>query len=130
MGFFPSYGCVNTTVWMQHMDTNKMHGKKKLDGNYTRMLCIVLNKSWKQHPTKEQLNGHLPLISKIIILRQTRHARHCWRTRVELMSDIILWTPIHRCSRVDRPARTYISFVWTLDVIWKDLSEAMGDRDW
>ena len=27
----------------------------KLDGNYTRMLCVVLKKAWKQHPTKKQL---------------------------------------------------------------------------
>ena len=24
------------------------------------MLCVVLNDSWKQHPTKQQLYGHLP----------------------------------------------------------------------
>ena len=29
--------------------------EKKLDGNYTRMLRAVLNKSWRQHPTKHQL---------------------------------------------------------------------------
>ena len=31
---------------------------KKLDGNYTRMLRAILNKSWRQHPTKQQLYGH------------------------------------------------------------------------
>ena len=34
--------------------------EKKLGGNYTRMLWAVLNKSWRQHPTKQQLYGHLP----------------------------------------------------------------------
>ena len=29
--------------------------KKKLDGNYTRMLRAILNKSWRQHPTRHQL---------------------------------------------------------------------------
>ena len=29
--------------------------KKKLDGNYTRMLRAILNKSWRQHPTKHLL---------------------------------------------------------------------------
>ena len=28
--------------------------------------CIALNKSWKQHPTKQQLDSHLPPISQII----------------------------------------------------------------
>ena len=27
--------------------------KKKLDGNYTRMLQTILNESWKQHLTKQ-----------------------------------------------------------------------------
>ena len=26
--------------------------EKKLDGNYTRMLRAILNKSWQQHPTR------------------------------------------------------------------------------
>ena len=47
--------------------------EKKLDENYTRMLQAILNKSWKQHPTKKQLNRHLSLISKTIQIRQTRY---------------------------------------------------------
>ena len=41
------YGC---TTW-----TLTKHGEKRLNGNYTRMLCTVLNKSWKKHPTKQLL---------------------------------------------------------------------------
>ena len=40
--------------------------EKKLDGNYTRMLQAILNNSWKQRPTKQQLYGHLPPIMKTI----------------------------------------------------------------
>ena len=32
---------------------------KKQDGNSTRILHADLNKSWKQHPTKQQLYTHL-----------------------------------------------------------------------
>ena len=53
--------------------------EKKLDGNYTRMLRAILNKSWRQQPTKQQLYGHLPPITKTIQVRRTRHARHCWK---------------------------------------------------
>ena len=42
--FFQSSGCLNTTVWMHHMDTNKSY-REKLNGNYTRMRCVILNKS-------------------------------------------------------------------------------------
>ena len=67
--------------------------EKKLAGNYKRMPQAILNKSWRQHPTKHKLYGHLPPIMKTIKVRRTRHARHCWRSRDELISDVLLWTP-------------------------------------
>ena len=39
--------------------------EKKLDGNYTRMLRAILKGSWRQHPTKQQLYGHLPASRKL-----------------------------------------------------------------
>ena len=82
--------------------------EKKLDGNYTRMLWAILNKSWRQHPTKQQLYGHLPPITKTIQVRWTRHMGHCWRSKDELISDILLWTPSHGRAKAGRQARTYI----------------------
>ena len=60
--------------------------EKKLDGNYTRMLQAILNKSWQQHPTRHQLYGHLPPITKTIQVRRTRHAGHCWRSRCYILT--------------------------------------------
>ena len=40
--------------------------EKKFDGNDTRILHVVLIKSWKQHPPKQQLYSHLPPILQII----------------------------------------------------------------
>ena len=51
------YGCTTWTL------TKRL--EKKLDGNYTRMLRAILNKSWRQHPTKHQLYGHLPSLRKL-----------------------------------------------------------------
>ena len=79
------YGCTTRTL------TKRL--ERKLDGNYTRMLRAILNKSWRQHPTRHQLCGHLPPITKTIQVRRTRHAGHCWRSRDELISDVLLWTP-------------------------------------
>ena len=62
------YGCTTWTL------TKPM--EEKLDGNYTRMLRAILNKSWRQHPTKQQLYGHLPPITNTIKIRRTIHARH------------------------------------------------------
>ena len=67
--------------------------EKRPNGNYTRMLRAILNKSWRQHPTRHQLYGHMPPITKTIQVRWTRHAGHCWRSRDELISDILQWTP-------------------------------------
>ena len=68
------------TTWML---TKRM--EEKLDGNYTRMLRAILNKSWRQHITKQQRYGHQPNITKTIKIRRTRHAVHYWRSRDELM---------------------------------------------
>ena len=75
------YGCTTWTL------TKRL--EKKLDGNYTRILRAILNKSWQQHPTRHQLYGHLPPITKTIQVRRTRHAGHCWRSRDELIRDVL-----------------------------------------
>ena len=82
--------------------------EKKLDGNYTRMFRAILNKSWRQHPTKHQLYGHLPPITKVIQVRRTRHVGHCWRSRDEFISDVLVWTPTYGRAKAGRPARTFI----------------------
>ena len=71
------------------------------------MLLAVLNKSGGQHPTKQKLYGHLPFISKTIQTRRTRHVGHCWRSKGELISDILLWTPSHGRAKIELAARTY-----------------------
>ena len=88
--------------------TQRLKRKKKLDGNYTKMLRAILNKSWRQHPTRHQLYGHGPPITKTIQVRRTRHARHCWRSRDELIRDVLIWTPTYGRAKAGRPARTYI----------------------
>ena len=82
--------------------------KKKLDGNYTRMLRAILNKSLLQHPTKNQLYGHLTPITKNIQVRRTRHTGHCWRSKNELISDVFLWISAYGQAKAGLPARTYI----------------------
>ena len=100
-----------------------------LYGNYTRMLRAILNKSWRQHPTRHQLYGHLPPITKTIQVREARHAGHCWRNRDELISDILLWTPAYGQAK-GRPARTYAQQLCEdTGCSPEDLPEAMNDRE-
>ena len=106
------YGCTTGTL------TKRL--EKKLDSNYTRMLRAILNKSWRQHPTRHQLYGHLHPITKTIQVRRTRHAGHCWISRNELISDVLLWTPTYSRAKAGRPARTYIQQLWRIrDVVLK-----------
>ena len=116
------YGCTTWTLtkWLQ----------KKDDWNYTRMLRAILNKSWRQHPTRHQLYGHLPPITKTIQVRRTRHAEHCWRSRDELKSDVLLWTPTYGRAKAGRPARTYIQQLCEdTGCSLEDLPDAMNDRE-
>ena len=104
--------------------------EKRLDGNYTTMLRAILNKSRRQHPTKLQLYGHLPPITKTNQVRRTRYAGHCWRSRGELISDVILWTPTHGRAKAGRPARTYIQQLCEdTGCSPEDLPEALNDRE-
>ena len=104
--------------------------KKKLEGNYTRMLRAILNKSWRQHPTRHQLYGHLPPITKTIKVRRTRHARHCWRSKDELISDVLLGTPAYGQAKAGRPTRIYIQQLCEdTGCSPEDLPEAMNDRE-
>ena len=103
--------------------------EKKLDGNYTRMLRAIL-KSWRQHPTRHQLYGHLPPITKTIQVRRTRHAGHCWRSRDELIRDALLWTPTYGRAKAGRPALTYIQQLCDdTGCCPENLPRAMNDRE-
>ena len=116
------YGCTTWTL------TKRL--EKKLGGNYARMLWAILNKSWRQHPTRHQLYGHLPPITKTIQVRWTRHAGDCWRSRDELISDVLLWTPTHGRAKAGRPARTYIQQLCEdTGCSPEDLLGVMNDRE-
>ena len=78
------YGC---TIW-----TLRKCQEKKLE-NYTRMLDAVLNKSWKQCPTKQQLYGHLLFISQTIRVKPRRPVGRCWKIRTN--SKVTF--SIHQC---------------------------------
>ena len=116
------YGCTTWTLikWLE----------KKLDSNCTRMLRAILNKSWRQYPTRHQVYGHPPPITKTIQVRRTWHAGHCWRSKDELISDVLLWTSAYGRAKAGRPARTYIQQLCEdTGCSPEDLPEAMNDRE-
>ena len=87
----------------------------------TQKCCVLF---WTNHGSSTPQHSfcntsHL----KNIQVRWTRHARHCWRSKDEPISNVLLWTPTHGLARVDRPARTNISSVWTRDVVCRTWRE-------
>ena len=92
------YGC---TTW-----TLTKHMEKKLD--WQQHKNAASNFEQVLEATNHQLYGHRHPITKTIQVRQTRHAGHCWRSRNELISDVLLWTPSYGRAKAGRPARTYI----------------------
>ena len=91
-------------------------------------LRAILNKSWRQHPTRHQLYGHLPPIT--IQVRRTRQTGHCWRSRDELISDVLPWTPTYGRAKAGRLTRTYIQKLCEDTGCGpEDLPEVMNDRE-
>ena len=115
------YGCNTWTLTKRR--------EKKPDGNYARMLRAVLNKFWKQHPTQTQTIRPLTFpITKTIQVSRTRHTEHCWRSRDEIISDVLLWTPTYGRAKAGRTARTYIQHLCE-GCSPENLPEAMNDRE-
>ena len=95
------------------------------------MLCAILNIHWSAHPSKERLYGNLVQITSVIKERRTRFAGHCYRSKDEVVSDLILWTPKHGKAKVGRPSKTYTKqLTEDDDCQLEDLPRAMEDRQY
>ena len=94
------------------------------------MLRAILNKSWRQHPTQQQLYGHLTPITKTIQVRRSRHAGHFWRSSDKLISDILQWTPSHGRTKAGQPVGTCIQQLRAdAGCSLEDLPGAMDNRE-
>ena len=85
------YGCSTWTLTKRAGEKARRQLHKNAASN--------IDRPGGNNPTKHQLYDHLPPITKTIKVRQTRHAGHCWRSRDELISDVLLWTPLIWLSR-------------------------------
>ena len=129
MQFLPGSCCIDTAAWMHYMDTNKTAGeeaRRQLHKNAASNLEQVLAATPHKTPTiRPPASYH-----KTIQVRQTRHAGHCWRSRDELISDVLLWTTTYGRAKAGQPARTYIQQLCEdTECSPEDLPEAMNDRE-
>eukprot|EP00795_Rhopilema_esculentum_P011878 gene11878-2428_t len=59
------------------------------------MLRAILNIDWETHPTLAQLYGDIP---KVSMEQRERRAGHAWRSKEEVVSDVLLWRPLLKDS--------------------------------
>ena len=104
--------------------------EKKIDGAFTRMLRAALNKSWTDHLTNVELYGNIPRVTTTIREQRLRFAGHCWRSKNEICSEVLLWEPLHGRRSCGRPKKTYIDqLIADTEYNKEDLTNAMNDRD-
>ena len=102
--FFQAAGRIDTATLTTWTLTKRL--KKKRDGKLHKNVAKKYWTSpWRQHPTKHQLYDHLPLITKTIQVRRTRHAGHCWRSRDEFISEYSYGPPTYGQAKAGWPDR-------------------------
>ena len=72
--------------------------EKKLDGNYEGCCMLFWINPWKQQLLESITSG--------LTNHKTRYAGYCWRSKDELISNILLRTPTHGHTSVSQPAKT------------------------
>ena len=94
------------------------------------MLRTALNRSWKDHLTKEELYGHIPPISKSLQQQRMKFTGHCWRSKEEQAGDVLLWKPTDGHQPRGRPKETYIDQLMDdTGCRLEELLSAMEDRE-
>ena len=103
---------------------------KKLDGNYTKNVASFIEQVLEATPHKTAAVWPPTSHHENHQVRRTRYVGHFWRSKDELISDILQWTLAYGRAKVGRPARTYIQqFCADTGCSLEDLWEAMDDRD-
>ena len=120
---------LDTAVWMHYLDANKTAGeeaRRQVHENVASDIEQVLAATPHEAPTiRPPASYH-----ETVQVRLTRHVGHCWRSRDELISNVLLWTSIYDQAKAVRPARTYIQQLCeNTGCSPEDLLEVMNDRE-
>ena len=83
---------MSVLISSHQLDFDEMPGEKTRWELHKEVACC-LEQILKRHLTKQRLHGYLPPISQSI---QARYVGNWWRSKDELISDILQWSPIHR----------------------------------
>ena len=113
---------------MHYLDANKTAGeeaRRQLHKNVASNIEHVLAATPQKAPTIRPP----PPITKTIQVRRTRLAEHGWRSRDELVSDILQRIPTYSRAKAGRPARTYIQQLCE-DTRYSPEDLPEGKNDW
>ena len=122
----------------RHFHTKRYLSETSRQVHLPRKQCLI-NEDRHRHVTSKGMDcyrsdlGHMelrPPITKTITVRRTRYAGNCWRSRDELISDVLLWTLSYGRAKAGRPPRTYMQQLCEdTGYCPDDLLEAMNDRE-
>ena len=111
---------------MHYLDAKKTTGEKarrQLLKNAARNIEQVLEATPHKTPT-------IRPPTFLHEVRRTRHVRHCWKSKDELISNVLLWTPTYGRAKAGRQARTYIQLLCEdTGCSPEDLPETMNDKE-
>ena len=112
------------------MVANKTDGEKSLTVTTQECCEQFWTSSGGNTQQTPNCSATYPPLRKLPKLDETRHAGHCWRSRDEFISDILLWTLLHGRAKAGRPAWTYIQQLCEdTGCSSEDLPEAITDRE-
>ena len=111
--------------------TSNKKVNKSLNGCYTRMLRKVLNVSWKQHLTNQQLYRTVPPVSSTIRQRRLKFAGHSVRQKDQNVSELVLWEPTHGTKSKGGQSKTFVDTLKedTGCTSAEEIKSCMEDRD-
>ena len=91
---------------------------------------VPLRKRSNDFSQLQQLHKSQTPLPALSSEEMTVNAGHCWRSRDELIRDVLLWIPTHGRAKAGRPARTYIQQLCEdTGCCPEDLPRAMNDRE-
>ena len=72
------------------------------------MLIVVLGFTWRDTITNDYLYGKLSEITTVLKGRRLRSTGHMWRTKEELVCQLLIWEPKQGTRKRGRLAITYV----------------------
>ena len=93
------------------------------------MLRVVKKVTWRQRITNEVLYAGLPRTSTTTRERPLRFSGHCWSSKKEVVSYLVLWELRHGKRSVGGQAGTFVDLLEADTGVPRDcLPAAMDDR--